>query len=107
MLKVPKILEMSVEEPTMIYYSLFRQLFKFIPRYRFEKKAEETSGNRYCKLFSAWRQFSVCLRPDGNPSARQDKQPQASRLDPPPDKWSFSAISYAEFFTGQQCALIN
>ena len=41
----------------MLYYSIFRQLFKFIPRYRFDQKAEETSGNRCCKHFSAWRQF--------------------------------------------------
>ena len=45
----------------MYYYSIFQQLFKFIPRYRFDKKAEETSGNRYCKHFSAWRQFLTCL----------------------------------------------
>ena len=45
----------------MLYYSIFQQLFKFIPRYRFDKKAEETSGNRYCKHFSAWRQFLTCL----------------------------------------------
>ena len=45
----------------MLYYSIFQQLFKFIPRYRFDKKAEATSGNRYCKHFSAWRQFLTCL----------------------------------------------
>ena len=45
----------------MLYYSIFQQLFKFIPRYRFDKKADETSGNRYCKHFSAWRQFLTCL----------------------------------------------
>ena len=27
----------------MYYCSIFQQLFKFIPRYRFDKKAEETS----------------------------------------------------------------
>ena len=47
----------------MYYYSLFRKLFKFIPRYRFNKKAEETSGNRYCRHFSVRRQFSVCQVP--------------------------------------------
>ena len=30
----------------MLYYSIFQQLFKFIPRYRFEKKAEATSDLR-------------------------------------------------------------
>ena len=30
----------------MLYYSIFRQLFKFIPRHRFDKQVEETSGNR-------------------------------------------------------------
>ena len=44
----------------MLYYSIFQQLFKFIPRYRFGKKAEETSGNRCCKQFSA-RRFLTCL----------------------------------------------
>ena len=52
---------MSVGEPTVLYYSIFQQLFKFIPRYRFDKKTDETSGNRYCKHFSAWRQFLTCL----------------------------------------------
>ena len=45
----------------MLYYIIFQQLFKFIPRYRFDKKVEETSGNHYCKHFSAWRQFLTCL----------------------------------------------
>ena len=45
----------------MLYYSIFQQLFKFIPRYRFDKKSDETSGNRCCKHFSAWRQFLTCL----------------------------------------------
>ena len=44
----------------MFYYSIFQQLFKVTPRYRFDKKAEATSGNRYCKHFSAWRQFLTC-----------------------------------------------
>ena len=45
----------------MLYYSIFQQLFKFIPRYRFDKKIQETSENRCCKHFSAWRQFLTCL----------------------------------------------
>ncbi|MBR4518252.1 MAG: DUF4372 domain-containing protein [Victivallales bacterium] len=44
----------------MLYYSIFQQLFKFIPRCRFDKKSDETSGNRCCKHFSAWRQFLTC-----------------------------------------------
>jgi len=46
---------------SILYYSIFRQLFKFIPRYRFDKVVDETSGNRYCKSFSAWQQFLTCL----------------------------------------------
>ena len=45
----------------MYYCSIFQHLFKFIPRYRFDKKEEESSGNRCCKHFSAWRQFLTCL----------------------------------------------
>ena len=45
----------------MPYYSIFQQFFKFITRYRYDKKADETSGNRCCKHFSAWRQFLTCL----------------------------------------------
>ncbi|MBR1999368.1 MAG: DUF4372 domain-containing protein [Lentisphaeria bacterium] len=52
---------MSVGESPMLYYSIFQQLFKFIPRYRFDKKAEETSGNRCCKHF--FRVAAVLVRP--------------------------------------------
>ena len=45
----------------MYYRSIFQQLFKFIPRYRFDKTVEKVSGNRCCKHFSAWRQFLACL----------------------------------------------
>ena len=45
----------------MYYYSIFQQLFKFIPRYRFEKSLKKLSGDRYCKRFSAWQQFLTCL----------------------------------------------
>ena len=45
----------------MLYYRIFQQLFKFIPRYRYDKRVEAVSGNRYCKHFSAWRQFLTCL----------------------------------------------
>ena len=45
----------------MLYYSIFQQLFKFIPRYRFDKKAEETSGNRCCKHFPHVGSFLTCL----------------------------------------------
>ena len=44
--KMSDVFNVSAGEPTMLYYSIFQQLFKFIPRYRFDKKAEETSGNR-------------------------------------------------------------
>ena len=45
----------------MYYCSIFQQLFKFIPRYRFDKTVEKVSGDRYCKSFSAWQQFLTCL----------------------------------------------
>ena len=45
----------------MYYNSIFQQLFKFIPRYRFEKSVKNLSGDRYCKNFSAWQQFLTCL----------------------------------------------
>jgi len=60
-LKVSNVFNVSVGEATMLYYSIFQQLFKFIPRYRFDKMVEDASGNRYCKHFSAWRQFLTCL----------------------------------------------
>ena len=45
----------------MHYSSIFQQLFNFIPRHRFEKSVEKLSGDRYCKHFTAWRQFLTCL----------------------------------------------
>ena len=45
----------------MYYYSIFQQLFKFVPRYRFEKSVEKHSGDRYCKHFTAIRQFKTVL----------------------------------------------
>lgn len=45
----------------MYYNSIFQQLFKFIPQYRFEKSVKNLSGDRYCKNFSAWQQFLTCL----------------------------------------------
>lgn len=45
----------------MHYSSIFQQLFNFIPRHRFEKSVEKYSGNRYCKHFTAQRQFLTCL----------------------------------------------
>ena len=41
MLKVFNVFHLSVENPTMYYCSIVRQLFKFIPRYRFEKTVEK------------------------------------------------------------------
>ena len=46
MLKVSKVFDSSVEDPTMYYCNLFQQLFKFIPRYRLEKSAENLSGEQ-------------------------------------------------------------
>ncbi len=45
----------------MYYYSIFQQLFNFIPRYRFEKSVKNLSGDRYCKHFTAWKQFLTLL----------------------------------------------
>ena len=45
MLKVSKVFDSSVEDPAMYYCNLFQRLFKFIPRYRFEKSAENLSGD--------------------------------------------------------------
>ena len=45
----------------MYYNSIFQQLFNFIPRYRFEKSVASLSGDRYCKHFTAWKQFLTCL----------------------------------------------
>ena len=45
----------------MQYNTIFSQLFQFIPRHRFEKSVEKGGADRYCKHFSAWRQFLTCL----------------------------------------------
>lgn len=45
----------------MYYHSVFQQLFNFIPRYRFEESIGKVSGDRYCKHFTAWKQFLTCL----------------------------------------------
>lgn len=45
----------------MYYYSIFQQLFNFIPRYRFEKSVKELSGEHYKKKFSTNQQFLTCL----------------------------------------------
>ncbi len=45
----------------MHYNSIFQQLFNFIPRHRFEKSVKELSGDRYCKCFTAWKQFLTLL----------------------------------------------
>ena len=37
MLKVSDAFNLSAVDPKTYYYSIFQQLFKFIPRYRFEK----------------------------------------------------------------------
>ena len=57
----------------MLYYSICQQLFKFIPRYRFDKKVGKASGNRCRRHFSAWRQFSTCpyARITGKDSLRE------------------------------------
>ena len=45
----------------MHYNTIFSQHFQFIPRHRFEKSVETNGANRYCKHFTAWRQFLTCL----------------------------------------------
>ena len=60
-LKSANNLNINVGGPTMYYYSIFQQLFKFIPRYRFEKSVEKHSGDRYCKHFTAIRQLKTIL----------------------------------------------
>ena len=45
----------------MYYYSIFQQLFKFVPGYRFEKSVEKHSGGLYCKHFTAIRQLKTIL----------------------------------------------
>ena len=41
----------------MYYNSIYSQLFNFIPRYRFEKIVKKSGRDRYCKHFTAWKQF--------------------------------------------------
>jgi len=43
------------------YYTIFQQLFNFIPRYSFEKSVKELSGDHYKKKFSTNQQFLTCL----------------------------------------------
>ena len=45
----------------MHYNSIFSQLFQFMPRHRFENTAGASGSDRYCKHFTAWRQFLTCL----------------------------------------------
>ena len=45
----------------MYYNNIFSQLFNFIPRYRFEKIVKKSGGDRYCKHFTAWKQFLTLL----------------------------------------------
>ncbi len=45
----------------MYYYSIYSQLFNFIPRYRFEKIVKKSGEDRYCKHFTAWKQFLTLL----------------------------------------------
>ena len=44
----------------MYYYSIYPQLFNFIPRYRFEKIVKKSGGDRYCKHFTAEKNFKLC-----------------------------------------------
>ena len=58
----------------MSYYpTVFNQLFNFIPRYHFDKCVTELKGDRYCKGFTAWKQFLVLLysQISGKDSLRQ------------------------------------
>ena len=45
----------------MDYNSIYSQLFNFLPRYRFEKIVKKSGGDRYCKHFTAWKQFLTLL----------------------------------------------
>ena len=45
----------------MYYNSIYSQLFNFIPWYRFEKIVKKSGGDRYCKHFTAWKQFLTLL----------------------------------------------
>ncbi len=60
-LKVSEVFNLSVGGPTVYYHSIFQQLFNFIPRYRFEKIVKKSGGDRYCKHFTAWKQFLTLL----------------------------------------------
>ena len=45
----------------MYYNNIYSQLFNFIPRYRFEKIVKNSGEDRYCKHFTAWKQFLTLL----------------------------------------------
>lgn len=45
----------------MYYNTIFSQLFNLIPQYRFEKNVKSIGEDRYCKHFTAWRQFQTLL----------------------------------------------
>ena len=45
----------------MYHDNIYSQLFNFIPRYRFEKIVKKSGGDRYCKHFTAWKQFLTLL----------------------------------------------
>ena len=45
----------------MYYNSIYSQLFNVIPRYRFEKIVKKSGEDRYCKQFTAWKQFLTLL----------------------------------------------
>ena len=45
----------------MYYNSIYSQLFNFIPQYRLEKIVKKSGGDRYCKHFTAWKQFLTLL----------------------------------------------
>ena len=42
----------NAEGGTMYYYSIFQWLFKFVPRYRFEKSVENHFVGRYRRRFA-------------------------------------------------------
>jgi len=43
------------------YNTIMQQLLNLIPRYHFEKLANDYYGNRYVKRFTSWNQFAVML----------------------------------------------
>lgn len=57
----------------MYYNSIFSQLLQFVPRYRFTKIVEKFGEDRYCKHFTAWKQFLTLLfaQITGNDSLRE------------------------------------